>query len=404
MKRMGLLIVLVGLTSGQSLAGLRLGLGDAAAKRSAELINKAGAQDPANATGAAVSPTLPACGNGAIYTTLPTDLSQILAIEPMGSHAPPPHTFPSDHFNLYAVTTTVVTPALYAPATIHITDIASTEYLNANPVFFDYQIYFYVCSNVETYFGHVRTLSALLLSQTGPIDQNCFTYTTGGTFRRCDKPMNVVVQEGELLGYAATSGAFDFGSYDDRVTLSFVSPSRHPANQNHIVCPTDYFTPGLKAAMEGLMGRFDGELHRTVSPVCGTITDDIPNTASGDWYHVGSPDGPEDPHLFVGPDNVAPTKQLFSVGTSVSNLSPATYTFIPASAGHINRDVSQVTADATIYCYDTFYDPIGQLLGSGMIFLVQMPTPTSLTFESQPAASCGAGPWTFSSNAVNFQR
>ncbi len=385
-------------------AGLRFGLGNAVAERGAEVINKAGAADPANAVGTNVAATLPVCSNGAIYGTLPTDLSQIISIVPLGNHSPPPHTFPSDHLYFYPSTTTVVTPPLYAPTTIHIIDIASTEYLNANPVYSDYAIYFYACRNVESYFSHVRTLSPALLAKVGSVDQNCYTYTTGATYRRCDKPTNIVIQEGELLGTAATSGAFDFGSYDDRITpLTFISPSRHYSQQALTVCPIDYFTSGPKASMEAKLGRFDGLQPRTVAPLCGGINFDVAGSASGNWYHVGSPDSPEDPHLSLSPDNVDPTRQVFSVGNSVSNLSAATYTFIPVSAGYVNRDFTQVQADGQIYCYDTFFDPVGQA-NSFATFLIQLTSQTTLTFERQNPVACGAGPWAFTGNAVHYQR
>src|SRR6266403_114913 len=97
------------------MAGLRFGLGDAVAKRSAELINKAAASDPANATGQAVAATLPSCPSGPVYDTLPTDLSTIGGIDPLGHVQPSGHTFPSDHIYMYASTITIVTHAAYAP-------------------------------------------------------------------------------------------------------------------------------------------------------------------------------------------------------------------------------------------------------------------------------------------------
>lgn len=88
----------------------------------------------------------------------------------------------------------------------------------------------------------------------------------------------------------------------------------------------------------------------------------------------------------------------------MTGLNPATYTFIPAGAGQINRNFVQVSSDGMIYCYDSFYDPIGQALLAGPTILVQMLSATTLRIERQAPTTCGAGPWAFTSNAIDFQR
>ncbi len=389
-----------------SYAGLRFGLGEAVAKRSAELIEKAAANDPANAVGDAVAATLASCPSGAVYDTTPTDLSMIGGIDPLGHVAPSGHTFPSDHIYFYSSTSTAYTPPVYAPGAIHVTSIAKSEYLSATPSYTDYSVYFYGCRELKSYFFHVRTLSPSLQTRMGEIDQNCSSYSTGGaTIRRCDKSGNVTMAAGDLIGYGATSGAFDFGSYDYRITpLSFISPSRHYSDRAYTVCPIDYFTEGPKASMEALLGRFDGGYRRVVAPVCGQINFDLAGTARGHWYHVGSADSPEDPHLALIVNNVYAPQQTLSYGTSLPNASANFYTFIPASSGQVNRDMAQVTADGQIYCYESFFDPLGQSISSGPTFLIQMTSTTTLQFERQSATTCGAGPWAFTSNAANFQR
>ncbi len=385
----------------------RVGLGDAVAKRSAALINSITPNPPVNAVGDRIPAGLPTCPAGAIYDSAPTDLSTLGGIEPLGHVAPPPHTFPSDHIYLYGSTTTAVLHPAYAPAMIHVTDIASTEYLSASPVFTDYAIYFYACSEVKSYYGHIKTLSPAVQSQLASAAQNCFTYTTGGSsYRRCDTQLDIVVRSGELIGYGSTSGAFDFGTYDYRIPApSFAAPARHAQTDSfYTVCPLDYFTAGPKAAMEALVGRFDGGYHRTVAPICGQYNHDVAGSARGFWYHPGSPNVPEDPHLSLIIDNVYAPKETISIGTSLPNQTSVFYTFIPSNSGLVDRELSQVVSDGNIYCYDTFYDPLGQLVGGGHIFILQMTSPTTLRFESQPPASCGSGPWAFTSNAVDFQR
>ena len=202
----------------------------------------------------------------------------------------------------------------------------------------------------------------------------------------------------------AVGGVFDFGSYDyRRAPLAFVTPSRHIGDQPYTVCPIDYFSAGPKADMEALLGRFDGTFHRTTPPICGQIMYDIAGTAKGDWYYPGAPDVPEDPHLSLIDNNVSAPQETISIGDSLPNQSQAFYPFDPVSSGFVDRDFAQVTADGHIYCYDTFHDPGGAYSGAP-IFIIQMPTPTTLKIEQQPAPDCSAGSWTFTSNAVTFQR
>ncbi|HVO32435.1 MAG TPA: hypothetical protein VMU17_00885, partial [Elusimicrobiota bacterium] len=230
--------------------------------------------------------------------------------------------------------------------------------------------------------------------------------STGGTrFRYCTTYTNFEMQSGDLVGYLRTSSALDFGSYDNRVTLYYVSPQRRGVYQLNTVCPVDYFTSSLKSAMQAKLGRFDGGHRRVTPPLCGTIEADVADTAKGYWYHPGSPDNPEDPHLSLIDNNVYAPQQTISVGNSLPNGGGVWYIFTPNNAGLVDRNFSQVTADGNIYCYDTFYDPIGQPLGlGGPTFILQMTDATTLRLEKQGPGSCGAGPWTFTSNAVTFQR
>src|SRR5437899_12491471 len=83
-------------------AALRFGLGNAVAKRSGELINKAG--DSVTVTGDSVAATLPGCSSGALFDALPIDMTQVMGIDPLGHVQPTGHTFPSDHIYYYAST------------------------------------------------------------------------------------------------------------------------------------------------------------------------------------------------------------------------------------------------------------------------------------------------------------
>src|SRR5258706_5448224 len=97
-------------------SALRFGLGNAVAKRSAELINKGGANNAI--VGDSVAATLASCPAGAILDSLPIEMNKIGGIDPLGHVQPTGHTFPADHIYYYSSTTTVYTPAVYAPSNI----------------------------------------------------------------------------------------------------------------------------------------------------------------------------------------------------------------------------------------------------------------------------------------------
>lgn len=407
MKRLALFSAGLLLCAFPATAALRFGLGDAVARRSAELINRAG--DSEHPVGDSVAATLAACSGNEVFDYPPTDMSMIGGVDPLGHVQPTGHTFPSDHIYFYTSTTTAFTPPVYAPGNIHITEVDSSRYLSASPVFTDYGVTFYACQNVRAFYGHVRTLNSSLAAQVAQYPQSCYTYSTGGTtIERCSAYTNITMNSGEQIGSLVTSGSLDFGASDYRITpLGFVSPSRHGTYQRYMVCPVDYFTPGPRASMEAKLGRFDGGHMRVTAPICGTIDADVAGTAKGYWYKPGSPDNPEDPHLSLIDNNVYAPQQTISVGNSLPNGGGLWYIFTPTSgAGQVNRQLSEVTADGNTYCYDSFYDAIGQSipLVSAPIFILKMTSSTTLRFEKQSTVGCGAGPWTFTSNAVDFQR
>ena len=402
------------LTAPAAQAGMHVGLGSAVAKEADALIDKANEADLHNTTGDNAAQTLPVCGSDLPYSLLPTDLNVIAGIVPLGNLNPSGHTFPTDHIYFYMKPLDPANPVgprmtanLFAPGAVTVTGMATTEYLSASPPFTDYTIYFYGCRDVKSYYAHVQTLDSAFQAEVGPIDEGCSDYSTGGTrVRRCQKNLAVKVAAGTLMGTSGPPHAvsFDFGTYDMRTTVPFVSPQRRFGDNLHTVCPLDYFEGGVKGQMEALLGRFDGAVRRTVAPVCGEIGYDVAGTARGWWYKPGAPNVPDDPHLTLAPDNIDPTKQDIASGTSVPNLQ-GWWTFAPVTSGFVDRDFAQVTADGHVYCYDTFMDPLGQPAYTGFRILIGMPTAATLQIERDPSSTtCGAGPWSLSGAAVSFER
>ena len=94
----------------------------------------------------------------------------------------------------------------------------------------------------------------------------------------------------------------------------------------------------------------------------------------------------------IVPDNVDPTQIDVSMGMSQPGFSAGQYRFTPASAGQVNRDPAQITADGQIYCYEPQY---------GGVILLRLVDATTLRVEGRPAAtSCASQqPWAFNAGA-----
>ena len=269
------------------------------------------------------------------------------------------------------------------------------------------------CRELDGYFHHMPTLDPAFAAMVGPIDESdCETYSTGGTtYRRCSKSVSIDVPSGSVLGTAGgdmVANGLDVGMRDQRITLGFVSPEKHPSDIAHAACATNYMEAVVRSAVEAMLGSYSGDYHRTTEPVCGGIMYDLAGTASGDWYFPGAPTDHDDPHLALVPNNVNPAFLTFSVGTSVASLPTGTYSFAPSAdpASLVNRPFVDVVPGA-VYCYEA----IGTLVGAGLyspvarIVFLDLPDATHLRIGSTSGPStCGAGPFVMPPGATTFER
>jgi hypothetical protein len=188
------------------------------------------------------------------------------------------------------------------------------------------------------------------------------------------------------------------GLFDARVKAHiFANNARLHSNSSgfdsfHVACFIDYFTADLKASAQDKIHRAPGE-----SPTCGSYDQDVAATAQGKWYLAGT-DSPatssEASHLTLGIDTYNSGLGSFSIGNA--SVGTGVHTFTPSHSGTRNRNFPEVTADGNVYCYES-------LSTSGIIFLIQLPTATTLSIEKQTADSCPANP-TFTAAKVSFER
>ena len=335
-------------------------------------------------------------------TVPPVDMGAIRDLAPLGSLNPPAHTLPTDHLylsaNIVAGAATVVV-AVVAPGDMVISEVRSRS--GGIP---DYAMTFFPCADLMMYFSHLGTLSADLTAKIGPITSCDPPYTTGGvTTVSCAKRVEIRVTAGTPLG--TMGGDFgnilDWGGNDRRVPpLAFINSARSYGSgdfgQQNAICPVDYFVPSVATA---LRTRFSGLLgKRTIEPVCGTIMQDVPNTAQGRWYFNDIPQ--DDPHLALAHDNVDPRVGTISMGTSVPSLPTNPWSFTPATSGRVNTDFPRVTADGRIYCYQTFFGSRPPTHA-----LIQLIAPTRVRIEGVPGTICGdPSGWAFSAAAREFTR
>ncbi len=397
-------------------AALRFGLGSAVANRAAQLTNSAGE---------ATNPLpLPSCGTKTdFFTTLPVNDSSLIAINPIGHVFPPGHTFPADHgyFFFNAPLNSLLGVNLYAPSDGWVVQTTFLNFGSGGPqsgVSTEYFVAFSPCAEVTLNFLGIVSVVPAVANPTGPVITSCSNSNSAvpGVIETCITKMAVPFKAGELIGTGVSILGLDFGPMEDtRIPISgFVNPSRHDVHRGF--CALDYFTGAAQATYTSMLGTNNGSVFipRTTPPDCGTIMQDVAGTAQGDWYFPGQPNIPDNPHLALIHDNVYPSTATFSIGASVPGLEGA-YSVYPKTTpdgSRLNYDFGLVQ-DTQIYCYDSFMDLLVNGQGvpdaglAGHIVLIQLsPSLNTLKIELQnPGTACAAAaPWSFTGNAVNFQR
>ncbi len=345
------------------------------------------------------------CGASPMLTVSPVDIGSIRDLTPLGNINPPAHTLPTDHLYFYApFTGTRVQIPILSPGDVVVSEVSRLTRLSGPPSVIEYSMVFFPCADLNLYFGNV-VLTTELEARIGAFE-NCQQSSNGGnTFESCTKRLNLKLTAGSLIGTMGgdNGNTIDFGGYDRRVPqLPFINPARSYGNgtefgHNRTICPVDYFVPSVASALRAKLGT--DRLRRTVEPLCGTIMQDLPNTAQGRWFFNETMQ--DDPHLGLVHDNIDPRIAVISVGNSIPSLPTRYWGFTPAASGRVNADFSRVTADGQTYCYQTFVgatSPIRHVL-------IQLISATRVRIEGFTGALCGdPSTWAFTAGAREFAR
>lgn len=320
-------------------------------------------------------------------------LESIVAIDPVGRLAPLAHVFPTPH-TYWNITETL---DIVAPADMRIVRIAA--YTEGSSTL-QYKLYASPCIEVQIYLDHVVDLAQPIAEAFAAApDPGCLG--TG-----CNRSVQVNLRAGDRIG-TVRAPSFDVGAYDARVTpIAYANPARWRVDEDrnfdpsHITCPLSLFESddALRATLTGKLGRvFDGA-HATD---CGTLARDAAASAQGYWFFPGS-----DPNLgesqqlalapisYVDPDSSLPL-YAFSVGASVSTLSPGAYEFAARDEGLVNRRFDQI-GEGEVACYE------GLRNLDGIVLLTL--SNDRLALEHQAATACGSGPWTMTDARTTFER
>lgn len=360
----------------------------------------------------------PSCNSGnSAYTTFPVPLSYLSDILPLGTVNS--HIYPTDHIylELHQSGGVAVDAPVSSPGNLTVYKIAGVTYKSSSGTRNDYTLYFAGCKSFGGFFAHVSTISGKLLSNyTAPYD-SCLNYTAdidafGLTqISYCIKDTNVKLGAGEQIGYTGgatgSATAMDFQTLDySKAPLFFANQSRNQG-ELYIACPLDYFPQNIRNSVYPYVGTDENGVFqtRTVQPICGTIVQDIPGTAQGDWANVQRANStyPDAGAFALIHDSVVPSKLTFSLGgNAVPGLgSDIWLTFATSSSGYTNRAFSNVTADGHIYCYDSLQNEYGAGQVPGVI-LLQLLNTSTIRIEYQGRGSCGSN--SFTAAHVDFYR
>jgi hypothetical protein len=295
--------------------------------------------------------TLPACAD-LRFTHLPLDSESFDYILPLGNFNPPGHVLPTDHLYFALARDSSyrqISAKVYAPADITIVAIATNENYAANGslVNKDGSISFAPCRDVRLSYGHVAEFSDELKQAIAREADECSDYVPPPLARShyCRWWLNLSVPAGTFLGWTGSVAAFDFGAVDTRIEkLPFINPDRYIGDQLRTVCPLDFYSGELKASLYRKLGNPP----RTIEPRCGTIMQDVPGTAQGNWFSERQGTGIESNAVALAHDNSDPTIGIISDGGSLGGGALA---FMPRTTGTINREFSTITPGSAIYCY-----------------------------------------------------
>jgi hypothetical protein len=370
------------------------------------------------------------------FSKLPTALSAVRGIIPLGEMGPPDHTLPVHHiyFNLTPLDDNDFEKGsfatdLYSPVDA---EIVAVERDFGDD---DWNLHIKPCKDIKIYFSHVQSLTDDLVSTIGSMKSG----ETAAIEKNRYKEVSIRIKAGQKLGIVGGQGitSFDMGLIDrGRTAQAYVRPERYaiepvieafkplPPNMTERLaknimpqrlyqfCPTDYFVSSLKTQLQSKFGSFMFQEAARGAPICQTHMRDVAGTMAGNWF--ASKDGSqllmgEADTLALAPYNIDPRITLVSLSQKLFPGIPrdSTWGFEGTNVGNHNRKFETVM-DNQIYCYSNL-KPMG---GSGDaldgLLLMQLGGPDNtelkVEFIKGPTRSLLPKPLVFQGAEARFYR
>lgn len=357
-------------------------------------------------SGGASTSNLPACssGNNAFLDASPLSAENLSYIDPLG-HMSGTHVLPdqADHIYFYMRDPTQPNP-VYAPGKVTLFGVVAVKHFDpANPsnAHYDYELDFSPCRDVLFWFQHISQLSDRIAGALATVSSpQCQTFTQGteGTTNCYYPQLDLALASGEQVGDAGgpetNTLAFDFGAVDSRTAAHvFVDNEIEAGTMGqsffHSACALDYYSGSLQSALRAQLRN----AHPGVNgiPACGATMQDEAGTLQGNWYRQGAyTPGTQGPFDFldalaiVHNPNDPTLGEVSAGGTLAGNDSGTQITFPAESSGVLDREPSQITPGATVYCFQDSN-------GLDVHFDVQLVDATTLKID-RGSGACSASP------------
>jgi hypothetical protein len=253
-------------------------------------------------------------------------------------------------------------------------------------------------------YGHVGPVSDRILESIDDLDSfNCNAYSTGAfAVDGCSYAPFLELTAGEQIGFnSGRAAALDIGVFDTTTqTIDFTHPELVGEEARGSLCLLDQYPESQRAELAAILG--DGNILRTVDPICGVLNFDVAGTLQGGWYNQLDQFASEDLNIAFVYDQVIPDQPIISVGF-VPGISSEAHRFDPRDDGRVNRRFLEIKSGAGVYCYQDLRDRFDRSHPETHL-LVEIPEAGRLLVSAEDGTSCGSGSWEIGAAATEFVR
>lgn len=356
MKGTVLGISILMILGGISYAGFHFGLGQAAAKKSAEVIEEA-VKERASSGSAGGSGGNAVASSSVTITRLPFDASNVGAIQPLGglgsggrSNPELGHPYGNErHFIKHKSTQTPYN--VYAPATTKITAFRKSDLTS------QWRFNMEIDSDTFVFVDHLTSAAASIESAIAAQFGGSVPATSGTNM--LSPPISIIA--GDLLGQTGPGtgpgGAWDYGAVDPGYAAGITTPANYfSETYQYARSPYDFATDAAKAQMESLFGDWDLQTSsftpRLGAPPQGTYGNDSAGTLQGNWFYDIAFSTTWGPNLAVfSPYYLNVSKLQIRLAIPDLDIYGVFYDLAMNNAGNINPNPKNVNSSSGIVYY-----------------------------------------------------